>query len=212
MKTELLVVTPPANELPLTAVKNYCRISNTNDDTTVLPMLIQSARERAEQYCGRSFLNQTFQTYFNIIEREFFLPRPPIVSVGSLTLIYLNESSSLTLNKDYYLMGAKDMYIVLTATTYNLPKGFSPADDLSRFNVQVQYTAGYDSVYPFKADGTTQASKIPMGICEAIMKMVYAAYEMRADVQPTSRQGTSGFMEIPNDAKSLLDRYKIPQL
>jgi hypothetical protein len=166
MKSELSIVTPPASELPLTAVKNYCRISNTNGDTGVLPMLIQSARERAEQYCGRSFLQQTLEVYYTEIEREFYLPRPPVVSINSTQLIYLNEISNLTLNSDYYLMGQQDSYIVLTATTYNLPKGFSPNDDLSRFNLKVQYVAGYDTVWPFKTDGTTQTSKIPMGICE----------------------------------------------
>jgi len=212
MKSELSIITPPASELPLAAVKNYCRISNTNDDTTVLPMLIQSARERAEQYCGRAFLQQTLEVYYTEIEREFYLPRPPVININSTQLIYLDETSNLTLNSDYYLMGQQDSYIVLTATTYNLPKGFSPNDDLSRFNLKVNYNAGYDTVWPFASNGSLQSSKIPMGICEAIMKMVYAAYEMRADVQATSREGTIGFIEIPNDAKSLLDRYRIPRL
>jgi uncharacterized phiE125 gp8 family phage protein len=212
MKTELVVVTPPALELPLTVVKQYCRISNTNDDTVILPMLIQSARERVEQYLGRALFTQTLSTYFEVIEKEFFLPRAPIQSVDAVNLIYLNNNTLLTAASDYYVMGSQDQYIILTATTYNLPRGFSPADDLSRFNLQVTYHAGYDSAWPWTSGGTPQASKIPMGICQAMLMMIYAAYEIRSDLLEASRQGTINIIEIPEGSRKLLDRYKIPQL
>jgi hypothetical protein len=96
-------------------------------------------------------------------------------------------------------MGGQDKWLTITATTYNLPPGFSPGDDLSRYHLQVQYVAGYGSSY----------ASVPMGIQEAIMKMVGAAYEMREDVQAVSRTGISGFIEIPNDAKSLLNAYRV---
>jgi uncharacterized phiE125 gp8 family phage protein len=204
MLSELVTITPPAADLSLSFVKSYLRVDYTDDDV-LITSLIQSARERAQIYYNRSFTTQTLQAYYDAIERRFALPRAPIQSVVSVTLTYLNETSTLTLNKDYYLMGAQDKFVVLVATTYNLPAGFSVADDLYRFNLQVQYTAGYDTDYPCNLPG----SKVPSGIQEAILKMVAAAYDMRADVQPTSRQGTIGFMEIPNDAKSLLNRYRV---
>jgi uncharacterized phiE125 gp8 family phage protein len=196
--TEIKVVTPPAVELALATVKSYLRIDFTDDDT-LITMLIQSARERAEQYCNRAFITQTLEVYYDQIEKTFTLPRAPIQSVGTVKLIYLSETSTLTQNADYYVMGNQDQWITITATTYNLPPGFSPGDDISRYHLDVTYTAGYGSSY----------ANVPMGIQEAIMKMVGAAYEVREDVFLTSRLGTSGLVEIPNDAKRLLNAYRV---
>ncbi|MGP8215801.1 MAG: head-tail connector protein [Bacteroidia bacterium] len=205
--TEIKVVTPPATELDITTVKNYLRIDFTDDDA-LLTTLIQSARERAEQYCNRSFITQTLEVYYDKIEKNFTLPRSPIQNVSTVKLIYLNEVSTLTQNADYYVMGNQDQWITITATTYNLPPGFSPGDDLSRYHLDVTYTAGYDSQWPI-LNGVAQVSKIPMGIAEAIMKMVGAAYQVREDVVQLSERMVTGYMEIPNDAKSLLNAYRV---
>lgn len=199
--TELKVVTPPATELSLTTVKSYLRIDFSDDDS-LITTLIQSARERAEQYCNRSFITQTLEAYYDKIEKNFTLPRAPIQSVSTVKLIYLNEVSTLTQNADYYVMGNQDQWITITATTYNLPPGFSPGDDLSRYHLDVTYTAGYGSSW----------TSVPMGIQEAIMKMVGAAYEVREDVAMLSSKGISNLITIPNDARSLLNAYKVVPL
>jgi len=196
--TEIKTVTPPGTELNLSTVKSYLRIDFTDDDS-LITTLIQSARERAEQYCNRAFITQTLEVYYDKIEKNFTLPRAPIQSVGTVKLIYLNEVSTLTQNADYYVMGNQDQWITITATTYNLPPGFSPGDDLSRYHLDVTYTAGYGNDYTF----------VPMGIQEAVMKMVGAAYEVREDVAIITKGGTTGLLEIPNDAKRLLDAYKV---
>jgi uncharacterized phiE125 gp8 family phage protein len=197
--TELKVVTPPSTELSLSTVKSYLRIDFTDDDT-LITSLIQSARERAEQYCNRAFITQTLEAYYDQIEKNFTLPRAPIQSVSTVKLIYLNEVSTLTQNADYYVMGNQDQWITITATTYNLPPGFSPGDDLSRYHLDVTYIAGYGNSY----------SNVPAGIQEAIMKMVGAAYEVREDVALINKG--MQLMEIPNDAKSLLDAYRVVPL
>ncbi|HXB12425.1 MAG TPA: head-tail connector protein [Bacteroidia bacterium] len=153
--TEIKIVTPPATELSLSTVKSYLRIDFADDDT-LITALIQSARERAEQYCNRSFITQTLEAYYDKIEKNFTLPRAPIQSVSSVKLIYLNEMSTLTQNDDYYVMGNQDQWITITATTYNLPPGFSPGDDLSRYHLDVTFTAGYGSSW----------TNVPMGIRE----------------------------------------------
>ncbi len=62
--TELKIVTPPATELSLSMVKSFLRIDFSDDDT-ILSTLIQSSRERAEQYCNRSFITQTLESGLN---------------------------------------------------------------------------------------------------------------------------------------------------
>jgi len=199
--TEIKMVTPPAVEINLSTVKSYLRIDFSDDDA-ILTTLIQSARERAEQYCNRSFITQTLEAYYDKIEKTFTLPRSPIQSVDTVKLIYLNEVSALTQNADYYVMGNQDQWLTITATTYNLPPGFSPGDDISRYHLDVTYTAGYGNTW----------SNVPMGIQEAIMKMAGAAYEFREDVAGLNRQGIFNIIEIPNHAKSLLDVYRVVPL
>ncbi len=196
--TELTVVTPPATELNLATVKNYLRIDFTDDDT-LLTTLIQSARERAEQYCNRAFITQTLGAYYDKIERSFGLPRAPIQNVSSVQLIYLDEVSNLNANADYFVLGNQDKWITITATTYNLPPGFSPGDDISRYHLNVTYTAGYGNSW----------TSVPAGIQEAIMKMAGAAYELREDAFVTNKTGSTGVITIPNSARALLEAYRI---
>lgn len=200
-------IVPPTTELELSFVKSYLRIDFSDDDA-ILTQLIASARERCEAWCNRSFVIRNRVAYYDKITKRFELPRPPVNSISSFTLIYLNETITLTQNQDYYLLdnynGLGDSFVILTATTYNLPPGFSLGDDLWRFNLQIVYSAGYDTDYPNNKAG----SLIPYGVQEAILKTVASAYSLRANVMGTARTGTSGFMELPENAKQLLQPYK----
>jgi uncharacterized phiE125 gp8 family phage protein len=196
--SEIQLVTGPSVELELATIKQYMRIAY-NEDDSLITMLIQQAREQCEHWCNRKFITQTWNAWYDKIDKRFALPCCPIQDVLSFNLVYLQESIPLTLNSDYYLMGNFDKFVILTATTYNLPPGFSLADDLWRFNLSIQFTCGYGDSY----------SDVPMGIQIAIMKTVAANYDMRANVQGTARTGISGFIELPNDAKSLLKPYKL---
>lgn len=195
--SEIKLISGPSVELSLATVKSYMRIAYSEDDA-LITLLIQSARERCEHWCNRKFITQTWEAYYDKIDKRFELPCAPIQNVTAFNLIYLSETVALTQNSDYYVMGSFDKFIILTATTYNLPPGFSLGDDLWRFNVQVQFTCGYGNDY----------TTVPAGIQEAIMKTVASNYDLRADVQGISRTGINGFIELPNDAKSLLKPYK----
>lgn len=202
-----IVIANPSVEVGLATVKQFLRIDYTDDDI-MLGYLIKSAREWAEWYCNRSFIIKQHEAYYDKIDKRFMLPRAPISSVTSCKLIYLNQTSTITQNADFYVQGNKDKFVVLTATTYNLPPGFSLNDDLFRFNLDITYQAGYDTQWP----DINSNSLIPMAAMEAIMKIVGSSYDMRADVQPTSRQGTIGFIEVPNDSKKLLKTLRRPTI
>lgn len=202
----------PAAYLDLDLVKSYLRIDYADDDN-LIQMMIQSATERCEAICNRTFISRTCTTYYDKITKRFELPRPAILSLQSLTLIYLNETIVLNQNSDFYVLDpTSDSFIILTATTYNLPAGFSLGDDLWRFNVAVNHTNGYDTKYPITNSGT-QSSNVPMGIVEAILKTIGSAYySPRANTFGTSRQGTIGIIECPEDARKLLQPYKNPTM
>ncbi len=200
-----LKLTTAPTDLDLTFVKKYLRIDYTADDS-IISMLIQSAREQCEHYCNRTFVTSTYTAYYDLITLTFKIPKSPIQTINTVTLIYLGQSTVLTANADYYIQANQDKYIILTVTTYNLPPGFSYKNyDFYRFNLQVAFTAGYDTDYP----ATKTGSLIPASIQLAILKTIQSNYELRANVEATSRQGTIGFIELPNDAKQLLNSYRI---
>ncbi len=200
-----ILLTPPAVELSLSLVKSYLRVDYSDDDT-LIALMIQSARERCEHYCNRKFINQVWQVYYDKIDKRFEIPFPPIQAVNNFKLIYLNEVIALVENSDYYILNkGGDAFVILTATTYNLPPGFSLGDDLWRFNVRIDVTCGFDTQY-------TQDSMhngVPSGIQEAILKTVYSAYfSPKGNAMGVSRQGILDVKELPEDAKRLLQPYK----
>lgn len=207
-----ILISGPAKELSLSLVKSYLHIDYTDDDATVLPLLIQSARERCEAYCNRKFIAQTWQAYYDRITKRFELPYPPIrsIQVSGFKLIYLDQVTTLLENQDFFTLNYNgDGFIILTATTYNLPAGFSLGDDLWRFNVQVAFTCGFDTDYTATAPGTLGGNGVPAGIQEAILKTVGSAYfGARTNTMQVSRQGVINIVEIPEDAKRLLQPYK----
>ena len=204
-----ILISGPAVEMSLATVKSYLRIDYTDDDT-LLTLLIQSARERCESICNRKFISQVWRVYYDKITKRFELPYAPILGVANFKLIYLDQESLLTLNSDYYILNeGGDAFVILTATTYNLPPGFSLGDDLWRFNVQIDVTCGFDTTYSGSAPGSVSGNGVPAGIQEAIMKTVGSAYfNPRSNTFGTSRQGTIGIVECPEDAKRLLQPYK----
>ena len=200
-----LQLTQQPTDLNLAFVKQYLRVDYATDDS-IINMLIQAAREECEHYCNRTFVTSKYKAYYDLITLTFKIPKAPIQSIDKVTLIYLGQQTVLNPSADYYIQANQDQYIILTVTTYNLPPGFSYKNyDFYRFNLQVDFTSGYDSDYP----ATKSGSLIPASIQLAILKTIASNYELRANVEAISRQGISGFIELPNDAKKLLNAYRI---
>src|SRR5512136_1143373 len=59
----------------------------TTPDSTLLETLIADAREMLENFLGRAFLTSTWRYTLDAVdvEDEIVLPRPPLVSVQSIT-------------------------------------------------------------------------------------------------------------------------------
>ena len=85
-ETKVISVTGTADAIvTLEQVKNYIRITNTEEDTLITAM-IQNAILQAERYLNRDILSKTRQMYVNYAEREFNLFYPPIASIESVTV------------------------------------------------------------------------------------------------------------------------------
>jgi len=104
MSLGLQTITPPATE-PVNAefVKTHTHV-DTNEEDNLLTMWIKSAREQAEEYQGRAYIEQTLELSldcFPLANGGIVLPRSPVSSVSSIKY-YGTDDTEYTLSDDVY--------------------------------------------------------------------------------------------------------------
>ena len=162
------VVTEPVT---LTEAKLYCKISGTGDDT-LLTQIIKTAREQIETYTGRALAEKTLYTEYDSVKNaEFFnLPCWPIKSVSSVkTIDEVGMETSLTLNSEYYLIGAPWTKIRVSGI-------YSTRNP----HLKVEFVAGY---------GATGCPTLPSALKDAILKRILVLYIHRGDEGVTNNEG-----------------------
>lgn len=113
---------PPAVEpLSLEEVKLHLRNNpgDTSEDKDIIAPLISAAREYCENYCGKSFAEQSITAYPEV-SGTVTLPRGPVISVDSVTVD--GETAEYTADVHY------------GTVTVNKP------------GATITYTAGYEEV------------------------------------------------------------------
>jgi len=91
--SELLYVAPSVEPVTTDELKDHCRVSGTSDDT-YLTSLITVARQYIEQVCWSSFVNQTWDYWWNGFSNKIYIPRPPFQSISLFQ--YKDASGTLT--------------------------------------------------------------------------------------------------------------------
>lgn len=139
------ITAPTTEPVTLAEAKLWCRIEDddTSQDAVVL-LLISAARERAEQITERAFARRTFELRLDAFPEDdepIYLPRPPLVSVESVT--YASSDG------DVVLTGSPAEFLVDLGGDEN-PGRISPLSGASWPTAEAQpaaarirYTAGY---------------------------------------------------------------------
>lgn len=185
---QVTIVTDVETEpVTLEEVKNFCKISTSQDDE-LLAILIKSARESVEKYCcisvAEKAINATWVTLPD--DKLLILPYGPIASVDKVyTIDNEGNETLLTVNTDYYVYGDEDLMVKILPVYVTGKYYYS--------SVRVEYTAGYDCE-------TTEA--LPAAIKQAIMKQVATDYNYRDDII----EGSFGL--LTNGVKALLAPYR----
>lgn len=177
----LTVVTPPTTEpLTLEEVQLNMRVTDSADDS-MIQSLITAAREYVEVALSRALITQTLRyTLDQFPAGCIYLPRPPLVTVSSITYIDANEDSqALVANTDYRV------------DAYSEPGRIEPVDqwpvtDARIKAVTIQYIAGYGA-----------ASAVPQRVKQAMHLLVAHWYRHREAV------GRAGD-EVPMAVNALL--------
>jgi len=163
-------------------------------DSGLLEGLIADAREMVENYLGRVLLTSTWRYLLDAvdIEDEIVLPRPPLVSVQSITATdYLDTAT---------VVDPATVYTVLPSTETGrvfLKYGMLWLNTTLRDSaaLQIDFTAGYGP------DG----SDIPAECRVAIKALVMFYYTNRGAGFVTNRQ-TGGNTPVPDEVAKIFER------
>jgi uncharacterized phiE125 gp8 family phage protein len=187
-----LITGPTTEPVSSTEAKLYLKVDHTDDDD-LITILIQAAREVAEKYTGRSFIDTVWECYFDDFPEtdDDYLPLYP-APVNTLTSVtYYNSSGVLT------TMSSTTEYLtdmVNEPARVFLRDGQSwPETDDRLGGVIVKYTSGY---------GSTSAS-VPDAIRTAVLLIIGHLYENRQDV------AKGDYREMPMGSRYLLDKYRV---
>lgn len=168
MKYFMKLYSAPATEpVSVAEAKTHCRVDTSADDTYI-GGLITTAREHVEELLGRALITQTWDMVLDAFPSvsEIKLPRPPLVSVTSITYTNSSNVASTFAAANYYV----DTYA--EPGRVKLMDGKSwPADTLRTLSgVVIRYQAGYGA-----------AAAVPGWAKQAILLLVGDLYENRED-------------------------------
>lgn len=186
MDNEALVLSVAPIELPITVdeVKAHLRITTTDDDD-YLDALIAAATTQAESEINGAIAYQKWYLKLDCFRDIIYLPKPPCLSVTSITYDD-SDGNSQTLASTVY-----DVDTDSTRARITIADGQSwPSVDNSTNVIQILFICGYAT-----------AAEVPQAIKHAILMIVGSLYENREDT-------TFGSPSIvPLASKNLLSIY-----
>lgn len=136
--------TPPTAEpVSLVEAKAHLRV-DASADNVLITQLIRAARSQAEAFLARQLVVATYQWKLDGFPAVFEVPRPPLISVSSITYVDTNGDTQTVTASDYVVETTGDVGRIREA--YNTTWPTTRAD----FNsVTVNFVSGY--AVPFTA-------------------------------------------------------------
>jgi len=212
---------PPATEpVTLDDAKAQARV-DTNIDDALITGLITAARQWAEAYTGRAFINQTWQMWLDVwpVGSESWwdgvrqapimalddvsyvsLPRPPLAGVNSVTYYDNADNPTVWASSNYFVDTIREpgRLALRLGSVWPVP---------TRINngICIEYVVGYGA----------DADAVPEIIKTAIRQLVSHWYEHRGEAatSPTTRGSVvTPMTPVPLVIQALLDPYRIRRL
>jgi uncharacterized phiE125 gp8 family phage protein len=191
----LKIVSAPANPaVTLADMKLHARVdSDITEEDTLLTALVDAARVRTEIITGRALISQQWDMFMDCFPSGngvIILPKPPLVSVDSITYVDTNGASQ-TLATSVYKVDSHDTIPSRISLKLNQewPETNGEAQD-----VTIRFTVGYGA----------DESSIPETIKAAIKMMAAHWYENRE-----SASTGIAVKEVPDSANALLWNERI---
>lgn len=181
---------PSVEPVTVKEAQDWLRVDY-DDDVETIRALIKAARQHAEVYTERAFINQTLTYSVDCFwgSDVLHLPRPPLSSVSSITYVD-TDGNTQTVSSSIYSVDTDSE----PGRVYRAYSQTWPTPRQQRNAVTVTYVAGYGS----------SKTNVPDAIRTAIKMMVADMYENR-EVQQ------AGALAMNVTAMRLLDAYRVPE-
>lgn len=139
---------PCAEPVSLDEMKLHLRIDGTDEDT-LITSLIQAARSYCEDYQARAYISQTLTLKLNDfpVTDSIRLPRPPLVSVDSITYVDNNGATQTVSSSVYTVDTVSEPGYVYLSYNQNWPYDVRLIPNA----VTITYKAGYATPFTFNA-------------------------------------------------------------
>ena len=173
-------VAPPATPVTLAEAKAHLRVSDSDSDDLIIGHL-EAAAQFCEQHTNRALVEQTWAMKLDAFPRAcsargryIDLPKPPTLSISSITYVDTNGTTQ-TLASDQYVFHA-DAWQPFIAEAYGVTW---PSTRTQPGAVTVTFVAGYA-----QASGS-YTPNIPPLIKSAVLQFVQGKYDniMAADMK-----------------------------
>ena len=183
-------VAPTTEPVTLAYAKLHLRVDITDDDT-LITNLIKAAREYAETYCARSFVQHTYRADLANFADLMELPLGPVQSVTSIK---------------YYDTASPSVLQTLASTVYAVNKNcitrtYGQSWESVAYRpdaVQITYQTGYSDL----ASPEDTIASIPQAVVVAILLLIGDYYENRE-----GQSGSRPLVENPT-VMTLLNTYR----
>lgn len=195
------IVEPAIEPVTLAEAKSQCQI---DDDLTQhdadLMRYIKAAREAAEAYCKRTWVESSwrmtamdFGVTCNLIDQHIELQMGPIIQVNSVTYLDNDGTRIVFPAENYQLLNDSEPALLVPAYSLIWPSG-----RVYPGAVQIEYIAGYMS-----AGSPADAANVPELARQAILMLVAHWFNNREAVS------TGQLGEIPYAFERALDPLRI---
>ena len=202
------VTTQPTTEpVSLQEVKQYLRVEDNTDERVIRPF-IQATRMAAEEHIGRALVSQTLTLfidayddtndplwegtrtgpYLNYYKNYIQLPKPPLVSVSSVSTFDDSDNETTMAASRYYVDNVREPGRVVLRQGETFPTALRVANA-----IKVVYVAGY-----------TNAHSVPEPVRMGMLQHIAFLYEQRGDMMEPQQS-----MMLPPAIKMLYQPYVV---
>lgn len=180
---------PAAEPVSVAEFRANLRLDDTSWDSTMLPILIQAARESIENETGRTLIDTVYELFYDEWPEYIELPFGPIDSVVSIKYIDEDGTEQTWASANYRV----DLYSV-PARVGPIYGGSYPGIQPVTNAITVEYKAGYG----------TAGTAVPEALRQAVMMVASDLFEH------SEGQIVGQISKINPVVQMLINSYKLP--
>lgn len=156
----------------LSDVKAFLDITVTDYDSLINTLII-NVSDRIQTFLNRKLLKEERTQYFTTGKRKYYVGAYPVDSTVTVTVVV--DTSTQTVNDDYYLWADEGLFEFDYTTLFTQPK-----------EMYITYTGGYAGSLTMIGSKTTYVLEVPDAMSYACLLQVAFIFRRRKDIGLTS--------------------------